>query len=273
MFGPSSRNKKIYLVLIIILLAGIWFFSKTPSNDRNWSSDQVILPHAEFTGDQVTVFNIRNFTYDSTTDYTPAYYDRTFDLTELTSVDYIVEPFGSIGAAHTFVSFGFSNGDHLAISVEIRKKVGDEFSPLRGLLRSYEIMYVIADERDVVKLRTNHRQNDVYLYPVHTSQANMQKLFVDMLSRANTLKEQPEFYNTLTNNCTTNIARHINQISPDRIPWDIRLLLPENSDALAYELGLLDDSVPLEELRERHRINEKARQYTGTGDFPYLIRQ
>lgn len=267
------KHKKLSVFLFLILLFGLWHFSKTPSNDREWALDQQVLPYAELTGDEITVYNIRNFSYESTSEYTPDYYDKTFNLSELTSVDYIVEPFGNIGAAHTFVSFGFSNGDHLAISVEIRKKVSDEFSPLRGLLRSYEIMYVIADERDVIKLRTNHRQNDVYLYPVNTSQANMQKLFVDMLTRANGLKKQSEFYNTLTNNCTTNIARHINQISPDRIPWDIRLLLPENSDVLAYELGLLDDSVPLEELRERHRVNEKAKRYADALDFSKLIRQ
>jgi len=269
------KHKKLLAVaiLLLLLLFSLWHFSKAPSNDWNWSPDQQVLPYVEFKDDEVTVLNIRNFTYQSTTDYEPNYYDKTFNLNDLQSVDYIVEPFGSIGAAHTFVSFGFSTGDYLAISVEIRKEIGESFSPLKGILRNYELMYVVADERDVVKLRTSYRKNDVYLYPVNTSKENMRELFISMLQRANKLKQQPEFYNTLTNNCTTNIANHINNISPSRVPWDLRLLLPENSDELAYELGLLDKSIPLEELRKQHLINEKAEKYADSVGFSKLIRQ
>lgn len=267
------KHKKLLVPLFLVLLFGLWYFSKTPSNDRSWALDQQVLPHAEFSGDEVTVFNIRNFTYQSVSEYTPNYYDRTFNLNDIQSVDYIVEPFGSIGAAHTFVSFGFSSGDHLAISVEIRKEIGESFSAIKGLLRNYELMYVIADEQDVVKLRTNYRKDDVYLYPVETTRENMQRLFLDMLSRANSLKAQPEFYNTLTNTCTTNIADHINDITPSRVPWDLRLLFPKNSDELAYELGLIDNSIPLEELRKQHQINGKAEQYADSPDFSKLIRQ
>ena len=267
------KHKKLLGVLLLVLIFGLWHFSKAPSNDREWSPDQQVLPYAEFKGDEVTVLNIRNFTYQSTTDYEPNYYDRTFNLNDLQSIDYIVEPFGSIGAAHTFVSFGFSTGDYLAISVEIRKEIGESFSPVRGVMRTYELMYVVADERDAVKLRTNYRKDDVYLYPVNTTKEKMQRLFIDMLTRANTLKEQPEFYNTLTNTCTTNIADHVNEITPSRIPWDLRLLFPENSDELAYELGLLDKSIQLEELRKQHLINEKAEKYADSVDFSKLIRQ
>ena len=228
MWISDLKHKKLLTVLFLILLFGLWHFSKTPSNDREWSLDQQVPPHAEFNDDEVTVFNIRNFSYQSTNGYTPAYYDKTFNLNEITSVDYIVEPFGSIGAAHTFVSFGFSTGDYLAISVEIRKEVDESFSPVKGILRNYELMYVIANERDVVKLRTNHRKNDVHLYPVDTTKEKIRRLFIDMLTRANTLKEQPEFYNTLTNTCTTNIADHINDITPSRVPWDPRLCLKES---------------------------------------------
>lgn len=267
------RHKKLSVFLFVVLFFGLWYVSKTPSNDREWSLDQQVLPYAEIAGDEITVYNIRNFNYQSTSEYTPAYYDKTFNLNELTSVDYIMEPFGSIGAAHTFVSFGFNTGDYLAISVEIRKEIGESFSPIKGLLRNYELMYVVADERDVVKLRTNYRKDDVYLYPVSTTPEKMRRLFVDMLTRVNELNEQPEFYNTLTNTCTTNIADHVNEITPSRIPWDLRLLFPENSDELAYELGLLDNSIPLEELRKQHLINEKAEKYADSADFSKLIRQ
>lgn len=266
-------NICVLLVVLCVVLFSVWYFSRVPRNDREWSLDQRVLSHAKFTGDEVTVFNIRNFTYKSVTDYEPNYYDKTFNLNELVSVDYIVEPFGNMGAAHTFLSFGFSTGDYLAISVEIRKEVGESFSPLKGLLRNYELMYVVADERDVIKLRTNYRQDAVYLYPIKISKEHMRILFSDMLTRTNKLREKPEFYNTVTNTCTTNIVSHVNHIAPAHIPWDVRLLLPENSDVLAYELGLIDTSVSLEELRKHHKINDKAAQYADSTDFSKLIRK
>jgi hypothetical protein len=267
-------KRKVFLVVVVFVgVLAILYLGRTPSNDRDWSNDQDLLPYASFNDNTVDVFNIRNFTYTATDVYEIQYYDKTYDIDELSSVDYIVEPFSGIGAAHTFVSFGFENGDYVALSVEIRKEIGETFSPLKGILRNYELMYVIADERDVIKLRTNYRKDDVYLYPVETSKENMKKMFIDMLTRANKLKDEPEFYNTLTNTCTTNIASHINNISPSRIPWDIRLLLPKNSDELAYELGLISNDVPLTELRKKHKINALAEIYSDDPDFSHLIRK
>jgi len=268
-----NLKRKIFSALFIFLgIATVIFFGRTPSNDRDWSNDQALLPYAVFNKDTVKIFNIRNFSYASTTDYEIKYYDKTYNLDELTSIDYIVEPFEGIGAAHTFISFGFKDEEYVAVSVEIRKEKGEMFSPLKGLFRSYELMYVIADEKDVINLRANHRKNNVYLYPVQINNENMKKLFVDVLTRANDLKEKPEFYNTLTNTCTTNIADHINNVSPNKIPWDVRLLLPKNSDALAYELGLIDSSLSLEELRTKHLINDKAELYVNDPNFSKLIR-
>jgi len=274
--GINKLNikRKIFFVLFILLgTATIIFFGRTPSNDRDWSNDQALLPYVVFNEDTVKIFNIRNFSYASTTDYEINYYDKTYYLDELTSIDYIVEPFEGIGAAHTFISFGFKGEEYVAISVEIRKEKGETFSPLKGLFRSYELMYVIADEKDVIDLRANHRKNNVYLYPIQINRENMEKLFVDALTRANKLKDSPEFYNTLTNTCTTNIANHINNVSPNKIPWDMRLLLPKNSDALAYELGLIDNSLSLKALRTKHLINNKAELYANDPNFSKLIRQ
>jgi len=269
-------KKLLILILIIAITISILFLLlqlRRPSNERDWNSDQKILSYAEFNDDLVHVNNIRNFSYVSTTDYTQAYYDKTFDINKLDSLYYIVEPFGNVGSAHTFVSFGFEGDDYLAISVEIRKEKGESFSPFKGLFRTYELMYVIADEKDVIGLRANHRKDKVYVYPVDTSKEKMKELFVDMLERANALKEKPEFYNTLTNTCTTNIATHANKITPEKIPWDIRLLLPENSDKLAYELGLIDNSLPLEDIRDKYLINEKAERYADSPDFSKRIRE
>lgn len=246
-----------------------------PSLNRDWSPDQAILPRAHFQGDTVAVDNIRNIQYRSTTDYDVRHYNKSFDLTKIESVWFIVEPFSGAGAgaAHTMISFGFEGGDYLAISAEIRKEKGEKFSPLKGLLRQYELAYVIADERDVIKLRSNHRRNQVFLYPVSTSKDNMRKLFVSMLRRANKLGSDPEFYNTLWNTCTTNIVAHVNEIAPDQVPFSYKVLMPAYSDELAWKIGLLDKSVSLETLRARHLINARAEKYAEDPSFSVRIRE
>jgi hypothetical protein len=243
-----------------------------PSNERDWAADQAVLARAEVRGPLVTIRNIRNFRYESTDRYTPAYYDRTFDLRRLDSAWFFVEPFGTMGAAHTFVSFGFQDRDFVAISVEIRKEKGESFDPVKGLLRRYEVMYVIGDERDLVKLRTNYRNDPVHLYRIRTTPERMRAMFLAMVGRANALAERPEFYNTLTNTCTTNLVRHVNQITPKRIPLRASVLLPATSDELAYELGLIDTTLPFEEARRRALINPSARRYAEAADFSRRIR-
>jgi hypothetical protein len=243
-----------------------------PSNQRDWSPDQAILPTAEIHGPLVTIRNIRNFRYEATDRYTPGYYDKTFDLRELDSAWFFVEPFGRSGAAHTFVSFGFRDRDFVAISVEIRKEKGESFSPVNGLLRRYEIMYVIGDERDLVKLRTNYRNDPVHLYRIRTTPERTRAMFLAMIGRANRLHDQPEFYNTLTNTCTTNLVRHVNEITPRRIPFRASVLLPATSDQLAYELGLIDTTLPFAEAQRRALINPSARRYADDPEFSRRIR-
>ncbi len=252
----------------------LWYVSIRPSNDRVWAADQRVLSVAEFAGDSVTVRNVRNNRYRSTTDYDLAYEDRTYDLSALESLWYIVEPFSDWeGAAHTFLSFGFSDGQYVSVSIEIRKEEGEEFSAWKGLLRQYEIMYVVADERDVIALRANHRKDDVYLYPVRASAEQMRSLFISMLERANALSAQPEFYNTLTNTCTTGIVRHLNELVEEDISlWDRRVLAPGYSDTLAFDLGLIDTDLPVEEIRRRFRINDRAESAEEDPLFSELIR-
>jgi hypothetical protein len=254
------------------LAAGGWLLLQHPSNARDWSDDQRVLARAEVRGPLVTVRNIRNFQYETVDRYTPRYYDKTFDLRRLDSVWFFVEPFGKAGAAHTFVSFGFAGRDFVSVSVEIRKEKGESFSPLKGLLRQYEIMYVVGDERDLVKLRTNHRNDAVHLYRIRTTPERMREMFLAMMARANALAETPEFYNTLTNTCTTNLVRHVNQISPERIPFNPAVLLPASSDRLAYDLGLIDTSAAFPVVRERARINALALRHAADPDFSRRIR-
>ncbi len=264
------------LIIIGILIAyTILIIVRHPSNDRNWNIDQAILPTVTIDDDTVNIQNIRNFTYRSTTDYTPNYYDAIYNISDITRVWFAVEPFlqTKIGAAHTLVSFEFNDGRYLAVSVEIRKEKGESFSPFKGMLRNYELMYVIADERDVLGLRALHRKDDVYLYPIKTTPERAQQLFVSMLTRAQMLQETPEMYNTMTNNCTTNIASHVNELFPERIPWDSSFLLPKSADEYALSIGLIDTNLPIEEAREKYKINERAKQFETAPLFSQKIRE
>ena len=265
-------HKKLVSTVVLVTLCFVLYVLQTPSNNRTWTTDQEVLPYAEFQGTDVTVFNIRNFSYTTVDMYTPHYYTKTFNLNDLQSVDFVVEPFGSMAGAHTFLTFGFTNGDHVAISIEIRKEVGEKFSPLSGIFRQYELMYVVADEQDVIKLRSNYRKDQVYLYPLQLTKEQVQVLFVDMLKRTNALRDVPEFYNTITNNCTTNVAQHINAVLPHTFTWDVRLLFSEYAGELFYEQGLMGTTTSFTQLQNLHHINAKAEAYANSVDFSDQIR-
>ncbi len=245
-----------------------------PSNDRDWSPDTERTASAVVIEDLVQIKNVRNAQYRSTTDFDVQWEDRTYDLKKLESVWFIVEPFSDWrGPAHTFLSFGFGNGEYVAISIEIRKEKGESFSPLGGLLRRYELIYIIGDERDLIGLRANYRHDEVYLYKVKATPEKMRELFASMLERANKVAQHPEFYNTLTNTCTTNIVEHINVIAPGRILFSYKTLLPAYSDQLAYDLGLIDTLLPSDQYRAAHRINEQAKLHAKSTDFSEAIRK
>lgn len=260
------------IILLTLIFITVSLFT-TPSHNRDWNIDQAILPYAEINDNLVTIHNVRNFSYESTTSYTPGYYDKTYDLNKIKKVWYMLEPFSGIpGSAHTLLSFEFEDDMFVAISAEIRKEKGEGFSPIKGLFNKFELMYVVADEKDVIKLRSNYRKDDVYVYPAKTTKAR--ELFVDMIERVNEIKDKPEFYNTIINNCTTNLVRHVNTIAPGRAPMlTINVVLPAHSDELAYRLGLFDTILSFEEAREHYHINERALKYANSPDFSVKIRE
>jgi hypothetical protein len=270
----ASRRWLFALAVVALLCLPFLYVQITehPSLDRDWSPDQRVMPKAAIEGEKVTVDKVRNFAYRATDDYTPAYEQRTYDLAKLDSVWFVVEHFGDAPAiAHTFVSFGFG-GEYVAISVEIRKERGEVYSPVKGLLRQYELMYVVADERDVIGLRTNFRRDPVYLYPVKSTREQMRRMFLDMVERANRLGVEPEFYNSLTNNCTSNIVAHVNTLAPRSIPFSYKTVFPAYSDKLAYELGLIPADQPFEKVQAAHRIDLIAQRASVGTDFSKLIR-
>lgn len=259
---------------LAVLAGGAVLAATHPSNERAWSSDQDRLPVTRFEGHTAHVRNVRNFDYQAVDRWTPRWEERSYDLDALESVWFFVEPFsGMRGPAHTFVSFGFADGSFAAVSVEVRKERGEKFDPVRGLLRRYELMYVVGDERDLVRLRSNFRRDSVFLYRIQTTPEKGRRMFTEMLTRANALAERPEFYNTLTSTCTTNIVRHVNTIAPRRIPRSYKVLLPGFSDELAYDLGLIDNSQPFAEARRRALINPQALAHADDPDFSKAIRE
>jgi hypothetical protein len=251
-----------------------WLKIWAPLNDRDWVSNMAVMPLAEFRGDQVTIHNVRNCRYRSADDYDLGYYDRTFDLNHLTSVDFVVVPFNELpDLAHTMLSFGFDDRDYVMASVEIRREKGESFNPLKGFFRQYELMYVVADERDLIPKYANNYNCAVYLYRSTATPEQARRLFVDVLQRANQLRDHPEFYNTLTNNCTTNIRQHINHLKPDRVPYDYRVLMPGYSDALAFDLGLIEPHGTFAQTKQRAMVNYQAYLFRDDPQFSQKIRR
>ena len=261
-----------YGVLFAVLLT--WWSTIEPSNDRAWKPEVAVLPKIEREGDQVTIRNVRNFDYRSATEIEPQYYDRTYDLDKLESIDLIASYWAGPAIAHIFVSFGFGDDDYLAVSVERRDELGEGYSTVRGLFRQYEIFYVVADERDVIRLRTNFRDDppeDVYLYRLHGPIENVRRLFDEYIRRIESLATQPEFYNTITSNCAGNIWLNAH-VNPGRVPYSWKILLSGHVPEFLYDRGLLDTSVAFAELKQRSRINDAARVAADSADFSRLIR-
>ncbi len=256
--------------LFVVVLG--WFFSIRPSNDREWLTDVAVLPYADIDGDHVTIHNIRNFHYTSADEGTPGYYDKTFDLSKLRTVDYILSYWSGKAIAHSMAAFEFDDNQYLAISIETRKEKGESYSAVQGFFRQYELTYVIADERDVLKVRTDFRNEDVYVFRTKVPQRNARILLLSYLKSANQLKETPEFYNALTTNCATSILPHMQEYDPTaRI--SLSVILNGYSAKGAYERGGLDQRYSWDELERRCHINQAALAAGDSPDFSTLIRK
>ena len=264
------------IIAAIALLALIIFLTVTkPSLTREWSPDQKIMPAVDFLGDtKIKITNIRDIHYRTTRDYDLKYYDKEFDIEEVDSAWLAISPFGGPGAAHAFLSFGLTDGSYITLSVEIRRKKGQRFSAVKAFVRQFEIMYVIASETDVIRVRTNCAKYTVRLFPVQAEKTLIRTVFLDMLKRADKLGKEPEFYNTLWNNCTTNIIKHTRRFSKKPIPfWNFRYLFPETLDTIAYRLNIIDTHLSFEDAREHFDITEIAQGSDDIENFSNVIRE
>jgi len=267
---PLRRGVLAFALLFVAVVA--WWVRIEPSNERDWQPDVAELPRARIEGDRITISNLRNFAYRSETDFTERWEERTYDLRELRGVDLFLSYWGSPHIAHTIASWDFGEGQQLAISIETRKERGEAYSAVLGFFRHFELYYVIADERDVVGVRTAHRGEDVYLYRLNTPVETARAILLDYLEEVNRIADEPKWYNAATHNCTTVIRKHVQHVAAEQ-PFNWKILLNGYLDELGYERGQVDTSLPFEELRQRSSISAVGRAAEAAPDFSTRIRQ
>ena len=258
----------------MVLFAGVlvWWLSLSPTNDADWEPDVTRTAWADVQGDNVTFHNVRNCDYRTATDYTPRWETRTVHISQITGIDLAIDYWGSPWIAHPIVSFQFADTPPLCFSIEVRKKLGQTYSAIGGLYRQFELIYIVADERDVIRLRTNFRNEDIYLYRTTISPAHARERFLEYIHSLDALRNKPRWDNAITTNCTTSIRT---QHSPnERPPWDWRILLNGKGDELMYECHfIVTDGLPFAELKARSLIDARARAADDSPDFSKLIRE
>lgn len=271
---PGRRGPRLIGYFVIFAVIVVLWFQIPASNSRDWQPDVAMTPYATMDGDKITIHNIRNFNYRSETDFDPRWETRVYDLSKLDSGDLIAVYWAGKPIAHIMVSFGFGDKDYLAVSIETRKEKGEAYSTLAGFFRQYELYYVVADERDVIRLRTTYRnpQEQVYIYRVKGSVKNLRRVFLDYVRSINESSEKPQFYNTLTTNCTTSVWLHT-RINPQSPPFSWKLLLSGYLPDYVYDLGRLDSTHPFAELEKLSLVNARAHAADRDPAFSQRIRE
>jgi len=251
-----------------------WWFSLKPSNEGDWQADAARTASVEFNGDRVTIHNLRNCDYITKTDYTNCWSDRVVYLSQLRYADLFFTTWGPKYIGHPIVSFQFGDNDHIAFSIEARYKLGQDYSAILGFFRQYELIFITADERDVIRLRTNYRKDEqVFLYRTTVSAERARKIFLVYADYLNQLRDHPEWYNALTRNCTTTLDTKIAEDMKNPQPWNYQLLLNGTLDELLYERGrLVTGGLTFPELKEREHINAAGQAADGSPDWSALIR-
>jgi hypothetical protein len=270
----AKRHRSLVVFFVVFLSIYTWWSMITPRQDRDWAPEYARPARATINGDLVTIHDIRNFDYRTETDFTPRYYTKSFDLKKLDSVDMIASYWAGDAIAHVIVSFGFAGKDFLAVSIETRRERHESYSTIAGFFKQYELFYVVADERDLIRLRTNYRRDppeDVYLYRIRAPTDNARRFFLDYVRKINALADRPEFYNTFTTNCTTSVLTH-SRVNPGSPPLSWKILLSGYVPQYLYERRRVDTSLPFDELKQRSLINAAAEAADGAPDFSQRIR-
>ncbi|UPG91897.1 DUF4105 domain-containing protein [Luteibacter aegosomaticola] len=261
--------------MVLVAMLGVliaWWTTIQPRNDRVWAPDVARLLSGEIHGDRVTLHNVRDFTWRTDDDADAHWETREYDLSQLVSADAVLSYWSSEAIAHAMLSFGFADGRHVVFSMEIRREKGEAFSEVGGFFKQFELVLIAADERDIIRVRTNVRGEDDYLFPLRMPPEAMRSLFVSYVQAANRLVDEPRFYNTITSNCTTIVYRMARRIDTG-LPMDIRLLLTGYLPEYLMDNGALDNRMPVDEWRRLGRITDRARASQPGDDFSAVIRQ
>ncbi len=276
LFSQKWRYRALALYSVAFVSVLFYYATIEPSNERNWQPTVEKLSYATQKENLVTIHNVRNFEYRSESDYTPAYYDKTYDLDKLEGADLVAVYWMGPSVAHIFMSFHFGADEYLSVSIETRMEMGESYSTLRGFFRQYELYYVVADERDVIKLRTNYRKNpveDVYIYPLKSPKKGVRRLFLEYVEKMNSLKDKAEFYNTIATNCTTAIWQN-NHVNNRNIALSWKILASGYLPEYLYENGRLSSKgLTFEELQKRVHANERAQRVKEGESFSLEIRK
>ena len=268
----QKKTRTLLLSLVIFGIVCVWYVSVKPKTEAQYPQ-HLQMPHAEFKEDLVTIHNVRNNDYRTRDDFDVHYDIRTYSLNKLETLDIFINYWGMDAIAHAFVSFGFSDGKHIAVSIETRPEVGEVYGLLDGFFKRYELIYVWGDERDLVRTRTNYRKEDAYLYRVNMERKNIKKMFMSMIKRTNNLYETQEFYNTLFESCTNTLGDHIKSEGIMEVPFWKRRFLSGSVDQRMYNEGMLIDmDLPFIELRRAANINERALAADKSRNFSKEIR-
>lgn len=271
LLGAKGQWRKIGVLLGGFVAVLVCWLNLKPSNERPWQPDVAEMPWAEIHGDHVTLHNVRNCDYRTETDYTPRWETREVDLAHLSGLDIAINYWGSAWMAHPIASFQFDDAPPVCFSIETRKEIGEEYSAIGGLYRQYELVYICADERDVLRVRTNYRHGEeVFLYHTTATPAAARERFVEYITAMNELRTHPRWYNAATTNCTTSIRTQ--RAASERAPWDWRMLFNGFGDEMMYERGLLAGGLPFAELKQRALINDAAIAADNSPDFSQKIR-
>jgi hypothetical protein len=270
---PDRRHTLLGFLVAFAVVLALWLQVRA-SNERDWQPEVAVAPYAVINGDLVTIHGVRNLDYQTETDFTPHWETRTYDLSRLDSVDLVAVYWAGKAIAHIMLSFGFEGKDFVTISIETRKERNESYSTIAGFFKQYELIYIVADERDVIRVRTNYRQpqEDVYVYRVSAPRENMRRGFLDNIKAMNEMRQRPRFYNTLTTNCTTAAWTHT-RINPESPPFSWKILLSGYVPDYLYELGRLDTARPFAELEKLSLVNARAHAADRDPAFSQRIRE
>ena len=272
-----KKNYGYLLVLFICLVIAAYYKFQTASNIGDWQTSWAVMPTATISGDEVSIKNIRDFQYRTENDFTPHYYDKTYNLNDLESL-YVIFSYwdGNKSIAHTILSFGFKGPSYLCVSVETRLKKGQVQGGIEGLYNQYGLIYILADENDVLKLRTNYRREDVYMYQLKIKNKELLRaFFLSVIEKANSLNDKPQFYNTLEDNCFTSLLSNLRRTTGERMPFDYKYICNGYADKLLYDRGnfVTEGETSFAEFKKKHYINQYIKADTDSENYSSEIRQ